>query len=190
VGVSFIVLTIWTIYFYQRDPQVLARRLLGTETTRPQKLIMLMMKLRYVFALVLAGLDYRLGWTRKIAGPAPWWLVLLALFVILVGHVWIFAVLKASRFAAIIIQVEASQTVADTGLYRVVRHPMYPGGMVMWWLATPLALESYVALLAFALPIPVVVLRLLKEEKVLRRELPGYAEYCQSTRYRLIPFIR
>lgn len=82
----------------------------------------------------------------------------------------------------------AGRTVISTGPYRIIRHPMYLGVVVMWLFA-PLALGSFVALPAFALLIPVVVFRLLNEGKILRRELPGYIEYCQRTRYRLIPFV-
>lgn len=83
---------------------------------------------------------------------------------------------------------EAGQTVTAAGPYRLVRHPMYLGGGVSW-LALPLALGSYVALPAFVLAIPIIVWRLLNEENILRRDLPGYAEYCRQTRYRLIPFV-
>ena len=96
--------------------------------------------------------------------------------------------MKANPFAASVIQVEARQTIADTGPYRLIRHPMYAGTIVLWF-ALPLALGSLVALPAFVLLIPLFILRLLNEEKILRRDLPGYAEFCQRTRYRLIPFV-
>ena len=97
-------------------------------------------------------------------------------------------VITVNRFAAGVIQIEAGQPVVSTGPYRRVRHPMYSVMSVMF-LFIPLALGSYFALPAFVFLIPLLVLRLLNEEKVLGRELPGYAEYCQRTRYRLIPFV-
>ena len=97
-------------------------------------------------------------------------------------------VVKVNRFAARTIQVESAQTVISDGPYRRVRHPMYLGMCVMW-LFTPLALGSYVTLPAFALLIPLLILRLLNEEKVLREELAGYTEYCGRTRFRLVPFV-
>jgi protein-S-isoprenylcysteine O-methyltransferase Ste14 len=97
-------------------------------------------------------------------------------------------VMKANTFAASTIRVEARQTVISGGPYSVVRHPMYLGGIVMF-LATPLALGSYVSLPVFALVIPLYIFRLLNEEKVLREELVGYPEYCSRTRSRLIPFV-
>jgi protein-S-isoprenylcysteine O-methyltransferase Ste14 len=94
--------------------------------------------------------------------------------------------MKTNSFAASTIQVEAEQTVIHNGPYAFVRHPMYLG-MTLMMLATPLALESYVALPVFALQVPILVYRLVHEEKTLCRDLPGYAEYCNRTRRRLVP---
>jgi protein-S-isoprenylcysteine O-methyltransferase Ste14 len=186
--VSFIPPLGLTVYFYRHDPQLLERRLLRKEKINAQKIIMLLMKLLYLFALALPGLDHRFGWSEAFYGPVPRWLTLLALFVVVACNVLFFLVLKANRFAAAIIQVEAEQTVSDDGLYHFIRHPMYLGGVVLW-LALPLALGSYLTLLVAVFGIPVMMLRLLNEEEFLRRELPGYSEYCQRVRYRLIPFV-
>jgi protein-S-isoprenylcysteine O-methyltransferase Ste14 len=96
--------------------------------------------------------------------------------------------MKVNSFASRTVQVEAGQTVISSGPYRFVRHPMYFGALV-YYLPTPLALGSFIALPVFALLIPLLVFRLLNEEKVLRQELPGYAEYCLRTRFRLLPFV-
>lgn len=96
--------------------------------------------------------------------------------------------LKSNRFAASVIQIKTGQTIAAAGPYRWVRHPMYFGGVVSW-LASPLALGSFVTMPCFLLAIPVLMGRLLDEEKMLRRELPGYGEYCPRTRHRLFPFL-
>jgi protein-S-isoprenylcysteine O-methyltransferase Ste14 len=98
----------------------------------------------------------------------------------------VFWVMKTDSFAASVIQVEAEQRVIQTGPYALVRHPMYTG-IAVTMLATPLALGSYVALPAFALIIPVLIYRLIHEEGMLRRDLQGYAEYCDRTPFRLIP---
>jgi protein-S-isoprenylcysteine O-methyltransferase Ste14 len=97
-------------------------------------------------------------------------------------------VVKVNRFASRTIQVEPGQEVISSGPYRFVRHPMYLGASVML-LFTPLALGSYFALPAFVLLIPLIVLRLVNEERVLRQELPGYSEYCLHTHFRLVPFL-
>jgi protein-S-isoprenylcysteine O-methyltransferase Ste14 len=96
--------------------------------------------------------------------------------------------MAVNRFASRTIQVEANQRVISSGPYHIVRHPMYAASLIMW-LAIPLALGSYVALPVFVLMIPVYVLRLLNEEKVLRRDLSGYSEYCVTTPFRLVPHV-
>jgi protein-S-isoprenylcysteine O-methyltransferase Ste14 len=176
------------IYFYRHDPQALARRTLRTERIGAQKLIMLFSKALYAFCFILAGLDFRFGWTRTHLRPVPCWLSIAALGVIVLTEFWFIAVMRANRFGSSIIQVEEGQSVAFTGPYRLVRHPMYAGWIVRWF-ATPLALGSLVALPAFCLIIPIFALRLLNEEKFLKRELPGYSEYCRQTRWRLVPYI-
>jgi protein-S-isoprenylcysteine O-methyltransferase Ste14 len=186
LAVAFIPPLGMTVYFYYRDSQVLERRLLTKEHVGVQKLIVSLMKLLFLSTLVLPGLDYRFGWSRTRCGSVPWWLTLLALFVLLGCHLLFFLVLQANRFAATVVQVEAGQTVSDVGPYHIVRHPMYLGGVVSL-LVIPLALGSYLTLSVAVLGIPVMILRLLNEEKFLRRELPGYTGYCQRVRYRLIP---
>ena len=175
-------------YFYRRDPEFLARRLLRKEKAGPQKFIMFLLKNVVVIFYVVCGLDHRLGWSQTYLRPVPWWLTSLALLLYAGSYLLFIPVFNANRFAASIIQVEAGQTVADRGPYRHVRHPMYSVSILIWlWL--PLTLGSFVALPVVALIIPILVLRLLNEEKILRRDLPGYSEYCQRTRYRLIPSV-
>ena len=175
-------------YFYQRDPQVLERRLLKREKFSEQKLIHKLWKVLAALFLMLAGGDYRFGWSRRLLGPVPWWLTVPALLLVLVGYHGVFQVLKANRFAASVVQVEASQAVIDTGPYRFVRHPLYSVALFIW-LCSPLALGSFVVVPVSFLILPILIFRLRNEEKILRRDLPGYVEYCQRTRHRLIPFI-
>ena len=175
-------------YFYQRDPQRLERRLLKKEIVGEQKLIHTLWRVLAAFCLSLAGCDYRFGWSDRLLGPVPWWLTLLAWLFVLGGYTLVFQVLKANRFAASVVQVEAGQAVADTGTYRFVRHPMYSAALLIWFW-TPLALGSYLVAPVCALILPILVFRLQSEEKILRRDLPGYVEYCQRTRYRLVPLI-
>ena len=176
------------VYFYKHDRRLLERRMLRQEQVGAQKVIMLLVKLFSIAAYLLPGFDLRFGWSRACLGPVPWWLALLALALVVAVHILFFWVMKANPFAASIIQVESGQTIADTGPYRHVRHPMY-SGVVLLWLAAPLALGSFVALPVFVLAIPLIVFRLLNEEKILRRDLPGYAEYCRRIRWRLVPLI-
>jgi len=173
-------------YFYRHDRQFIERRLRRgwkQETVREQKLIMKFIPAVMVMAFLLPGLDHRFGWSHL-----PLWLAPVAQAVVLGGYLIIFWSWKSNTFAASTIRVEPGQPVISTGPYGIVRHPMYLGG-VIWFLFTPLALGSYFALPVFALLVPLIVLRLLNEEKVLRQELPGYADYCLRTRFRLLPLL-
>jgi protein-S-isoprenylcysteine O-methyltransferase Ste14 len=170
-------------YFYKHDPQLIERRMLFKEKVREQKRIMTLVYITWLIAFVLPGLDHRFGWSHQ-----PLGITIFSQALVLGGFVITFWVMKVNRFAARTIQVEPGQEVISSGPYRIVRHPMYLGGSVMF-LFTPLALGSYFALPAFALLIPVIVLRLLNEEKVLRQDLPGYSEYCLHTRFRLVPLV-
>ncbi len=176
------------VYFLRRDPQLLARRLLSGEKTSRQKIIMLLIRANSFGVFALCGLDHRFDWTSALLAPVPAWLSLLALALMLAGDLMIIWIWDANRFAASIVQVESGQTIADTGPYRFVRHPMYAVALAIS-LLTPLALGSLVAVPAYLPVIPVIIWRLINEEKTLRRDLPGYVEYCQRTRHRLIPGI-
>jgi protein-S-isoprenylcysteine O-methyltransferase Ste14 len=125
---------------------------------------------------------------RMLFGQVPWWVSVAALAVIMGSDLWFVAVLKANSFATSVIQVETGQTLAAKGPYQMVRHPMYLG-MIVRWLVTPLALGSLVAVPVFCALIPLFSWRLLNEENFLKRELPGYLDYCQRTPWRLIPFV-
>jgi protein-S-isoprenylcysteine O-methyltransferase Ste14 len=184
-----LLLQFWlVVYFYRHDPQVLERRLLTREQNREQKGIIFLLRLVVVSTLVISSLDHRHGWTAAGCLPVPAWLTVVALLVIAGGQYWFIQVLQANRFAASIIQIQTGQTIATTGPYRLVRHPMYLS-MILHWLAAPLALGSLAGLAASVFVIPIFMLRLHNEEKMLRRELPGYAAYCQQTRCRLLPFV-
>ena len=188
MGVNLIVTIVFCAYFYKHDPELLARRLLRKEKVVAQRFIMFLINFVSVSSYVLCGLDNRLGWSQTCLTPVPWWLTVLALPGFAGCYCLFIPVFKANRFAASVIQTEAGQTVADQGPYRLVRHPMYAVSLAVWfWL--PLALGSFIALPVAALLAPMIVLRLLNEEKLLQRDLPGYNEYCRRTPHRLIPFV-
>jgi len=188
MAVLFIPTTSFYCYFAKHDPEMIERRLQNEEQTSEQKLLMRFARPVLFAAFLLPGLDYRLGWSRTYLGAAPLWLLLLSQVLVLGGILLVGWVININRFASRTIQIETGQTVVSTGPYAVVRHPMYFGGVVLF-LAAPLALGSCFSLPAFALVIPTLVYRLLDEEKMLRRELPGYSEYCLRTRFRLVPFV-
>ncbi len=172
------------VYLARTDRRLLQRRLEARETSTGRQAIRVGGILLWMGAMVLAGLDFRFGWSRGF----PAWLVALGWAGVLAGLGLLFAVLRVNRFAGTTIRVEAEQKVISTGLYGVVRHPMY-SGMVLMAIFTPLALGSWVAVPLSGAMLVIGVLRLLGEEKVLRQELPGYAEYCTRTRWRLAPYL-
>ena len=175
-----------SVYFLKHDPKLVERRMKvgpAAEQRPAQKIIMAITLAGFILLIVLPGLDYRWHWSYM-----PPWLVLAANVVLALSFAICFIVLKQNSYAASTIRVEADQPVVSTGLYAIVRHPLYSGALLLM-LVTPLALGSYWTLLvAFAL-IPVLMWRLLDEERFLKQNLPGYADYCRATRFRLIPLI-
>jgi protein-S-isoprenylcysteine O-methyltransferase Ste14 len=173
---------------YKHDRELLERRLRSKEKIREQRVLVLLLRPAFFAVLLLPGFDYRLGWSRRLLGVVPVWLSLSADVLVLCGLLVVFWVFKVNSFASRTIEVEVGQKVISTGPYVLVRHPMYSGSVLIW-LFISLALGSYIAWPAFALLIPFYVYRLLNEEKFLRQELPGYADYYRRTRFRLIPFV-
>lgn len=177
---------LFAFYSVKHDPQLLERRMRVKEKDPKQMLFKGLASGIIFSAIALAALDFRLGWTRARLGTVPLWVVLAGQAAVLAAMILIIWVMKVNSFAVRTIEVEAGQKVISAGPYAAVRHPMY-SGVALVVLATPLALGSYITLPLFVLIIPVLGLRLLGEEKVLRRDLPGYAEYCAHTRFRLLP---
>jgi protein-S-isoprenylcysteine O-methyltransferase Ste14 len=180
---SWIAFSFWLV---KADPRLMERRLQMKEKEPEQKLFQKLWSASFFPAIMLTGFDFRFGWSRAWLGGVPVWLVLVGDAAALAGTCLVFWALKTNTYASRTIQVEAGQTVISSGPYTVVRHPFYAGCLV-WIMASPLALGSYVALPLFALMVPAMIYRLLNEEKVLRRDLPGYVEYCERTPFRLVP---
>jgi protein-S-isoprenylcysteine O-methyltransferase Ste14 len=176
------------IYFLRHDPRLVERRLQNKEAQPEQRLFQRLLSSNLIVSFVLAGFDFRFGWSRQWIGPIPLAGVLAGEVLVIAGYWLVFWAMKTNTFAASTIQVEAGHRVIDSGPYAVVRHPMYTG-MLMTALGAPFALGSYIAAPVFALIVPVLIYRLIHEERTLRRDLPGYAEYCERTRKRLVPFV-
>jgi protein-S-isoprenylcysteine O-methyltransferase Ste14 len=171
----------FVLYFHRRDPEFIRRRLQSKEQRPEQKRFKFIWVLLWTAVLVLPGLDYRFGWSN-----VPVWLCVAAQVLVAMSWILIFEVFRYNSFASAVVQVEAGQKVISTGPYSVVRHPMY-SGLTLMMVAVGFALGSYVAVIPGLLKIPLLIYRLSDEERVLRRELPGYPEYCERTRFRLIP---
>src|SRR5437899_2398462 len=183
MALLFLPTPITSVYFLKRDPQLVERRLRTEEKSRAQKTIIRWAQLIVFASLLIPGLDYRFGWSR-----VPLWLTILCQVLVFAGYLITLWVMKENSFASRTVQVEEGQKVISTGPYRLVRHPMYFGAVLML-LFTPFALGSWWALPSFLLVIPLIVLRLLNEEKMLCRDLPGYSDYCLRTRSRLLPLL-
>jgi len=171
-----------------RNPAVMARRLRSGERSRGQRALVRAFRPLFLFMLFVPGLDHRLGLSRTITGPVSAWLTLAGDIAIVLAILFCGWVLQVNEFAGRAIQVEAGQRVVDSGPYGLVRHPLYAASLLIW-LATPLALGSWIALPLFALLMPFYVLRAMSEELQLTRELKGYAAYCKRTPFRLVPFV-
>jgi protein-S-isoprenylcysteine O-methyltransferase Ste14 len=172
------------VYLLKRDPALLERRLAldeHGEKEKVQRVVMGLFRLFGLAMLIVAGVDHRLGWSA-----VPPVLVAAAAAVFAAGVLLVFMVFRENTYTSSVIEVNAGQTVVSTGPYRLVRHPMYAGMLIMG-LATPLLLGSYWAAL-FLLPGWVLLgIRILAEERFLSERLSGYKEYMTATRHRLIP---
>ena len=170
----------------KRDPALLERRMSGGPTAekRPaQRVIMLLASIGFIAVLVVPALDHRFGWSRVPLGT-----VIAGNILVAVGFYFVFLVYRENTFTSATIEIAKDQTVISTGPYAIVRHPMYASGL-LYLVGIPLALGSYRGLLPIAWLIPVLVWRLLDEERMLAGNLPGYVEYQQRVRYRLVPFV-
>jgi protein-S-isoprenylcysteine O-methyltransferase Ste14 len=168
-------------YFIRRDPELLERRMRAREKERQQKAIIGLSSLLFIGIYLLPGFDRRYGWSS-----VPVFVVIAADIMILAGYGFFVRVLKENRYASRVVEVEEKQRVITTGPYAMVRHPMYVAVGIIYTLS-PLALGSLWAMPPALLVILVLVARIGNEEKVLIRDLPGYREYMQRVRYRLIP---
>jgi protein-S-isoprenylcysteine O-methyltransferase Ste14 len=173
-------------YFAKYDPALIERRMRGgpaAEQEPAQKIIIALLMAGLLMMIVLPALDHRWHWSA-----VPAWLALLGNAGVVVSFVVFFIVMRQNSYAASTVRVEAGQPVISSGLYGVVRHPMYSGALLLI-ICMPLALGSFWSVLMSILVVPILVWRLVDEERVLRRDLAGYARYCRKVRYRLIPFV-
>lgn len=183
----FVVSTIGpSLYLAIRDPAAMQRRMNAgpTAEARPvQRFVVAGVVLLVVAMLVVSALDHRFGWS-SVPGPV----VVIGYVLVAVGLLVAQLVVIQNRYAAATVTVEADQPLASTGLYGIVRHPMYTGAVVML-LGTPPALDSYWGLVAIVPGLALLALRILDEEKLLVEQLAGYREYTGQVRFRLLPFV-
>ena len=153
------------------------------EKEREQKSVVAMSSLLFLAMFVIAGLNHCFGWW-----VLPDWLVIAAAVLFLLGYVMYAEVMRENVWLSRTVEVQDNQQVVDTGLYGIVRHPMYSATLILF-LTIPLVLASPWSFVIMLLYVPIVVKRIQNEEMVLKQELGGYKEYIQRIRYRLIPFV-
>lgn len=183
VGLLFGPMFIAGLVMLRKSPEFLKKRLDGKEKQATQKGVVALSGLMFIAGFVVAGLDYRFGWSNM---PVPVTVVASVLF--LAAYVLYAEVMRENAYLSRTIKVEEGQKVVDTGLYGIVRHPMYMATLLLF-IMIPIVLGSWYALIPFAFYPAIIIARLKDEEELLTKELPGYAEYKQKVKYRILPFI-
>ena len=183
VGLLFIPMLIAGIIMFIKNPAFLAKRLDAKEKQAAQKGVLAFSGLMFIAGFVVAGLDFRFGWSKM-----PLWVTVTASVLFLIAYILYAEVMRENAYLSRTVKVEEGQTVVDTGLYGIVRHPMY-AVTILLFLMIPVILGSWYALIAFAFYPAIIIIRLKDEEELLTRELTGYAEYRQKVKYRLFPFV-
>jgi protein-S-isoprenylcysteine O-methyltransferase Ste14 len=181
LGLLSVVMSSALWYLVRNSPDLLERRMRMREKESAQRKVIMFSYVPSIVTFLVPGFDRRWAWSHV---PLP--VVVAAELVVALGYGLFVLVLRENRYASRVVEVEQGQQVTRSGPYALVRHPMYLG-VTLTYLASPLALGSYWALLPAAVIIPTLVARILNEEKVLERELNGYREYKQVTKYRLFP---
>ncbi len=183
MAVIFIPMLFTLNYLMKNDPDLLERRMRMRETQTAQKKILSLSLIYFLLAFLLPGFDKRFGWS-----DVPFYIALVANLIVLVSDLGVIQVFKTNSYASRVIEIMKGQKVISTGPYAIVRHPMYTAVSFMY-VFSPLALGSYWAMIPAVLIIPLLMARIKNEEEVLEKELEGYVEYKQKTKYRLIPGI-
>ena len=183
IALLFAPMLLMGIVLFTKAPALLEKRLNNKEKEKTQKGVIALSGLMFPIGFVVSALDFRFGWSS-----VPLWLVIVASVLFLIGYGMYAEVMRENAYLSRTVEVQENQTVISTGLYGIVRHPLYRATLLMF-LPLPLILGSFWGLLPFALYPIVTVIRILNEEKVLTAGLDGYAAYKIKVRYRLLPFI-
>lgn len=183
IGLLFAPMLILGAVLFIKSPDLLKKRLDAKEKERAQKGVVAVSGLLFLGGFVVAGLDYRYGWSY-----VPMWAVIVASAILLISYGFYAEVMRENTYLSRTVEVQEGQKVVDSGLYGIVRHPMY--AVTIWlFLSIPVVLGSLWSLLCFLPYIPVIIVRIINEEKVLEKGLEGYTDYKKRVKYRLIPFI-
>ena len=183
MGLLFVPMLIAGFVMFFKSPDFLRKRLDAKEKQAAQKGVLALSGLMFIAGFVLAGLDHRFGWSKM-----PLAVTVIAALLFLAAYALYAEVMRENAYLSRTIRVEEGQKVVDTGLYALVRHPMYMATILLFMMM-PLVLGSWYALIPFAFYPAIIIIRLTDEEKLLTRELLGYEEYKKKVKYRIIPFV-
>ena len=183
MGLLFIPMFFVGIIMMIKSPNLLRSRLNAKEKEGTQKEVVILSGLMFIVGFIIAGLNYRFGWIIM-----PNFLVVVAMIIFVVAYLIYAEVLRENAFLSRTIEVQKEQKVIDTGLYGIVRHPMY-AATIFLFLSMPLILGSIFSFIIFMIYPFIIIKRLKNEEQVLEKELRGYKEYKNKVKYKLIPFI-
>ncbi len=183
IALLFTPILVMGIVLLIKDPELLRKRLEMKEREKGQKSVVALSGLLLTGSFIVAGFDHRLGWSH-----VPNAIVIVASITLLIGYALYAEVLRENAFLSRVVEVQKDQRVIDTGLYSIVRHPMY-FAVTLLYLSIPLVLSSWWALLTMSPCILLLVARIKNEEQMLHQGLPGYTAYTKRVRYRMIPFI-
>ena len=183
MGILFIPMFLAGLVMLFKSPELLRRRLKARESEGEQRTVIALSGLMFLLSFILAGLNYRSDWMLL-----PRWVSIAAAAVFLLGYGLFGEVLRENVYLARTVEVEKGQKLIDTGLYGIVRHPMYSATVLMF-LAMPLVLGSPLSFAVMLLYLPIIAKRIRNEEQVLSKGLEGYKEYCGRVKYRLFPWI-
>ncbi len=182
-SVLFVPMFILGAVLFIKNPELLAKRLNMKEKETEQRSMVILSGLMFIVGFIIAALDFRFQWSN-----IPTWLVIIAAMFFLIAYALFVEVLRENIYLSRIVEVQENQKVIDTGLYGIVRHPMYSATLLLF-LTIPIILGSVYSFVVFMIYPVLLVKRILNEEKVLESELEGYIDYKKSVKYRLIKFI-
>ena len=183
MAVLFVPMIVAGFVMMKKSPELLQKRLNAKEEQSEQKTVIVLSGLMFLAAFIVAGLNYRFGWIAL-----PNWIVYVATAVFLLGYVLYAEVLRENAYLSRTVEVQEDQKVVDTGLYGIIRHPMYLSTFLLF-LSMPLVLGSVISFVIMLVYIPIIAKRIRNEEKVLEEGLEGYSDYKKRVKNKVVPFI-
>jgi protein-S-isoprenylcysteine O-methyltransferase Ste14 len=183
MGALFIPMIFAMIYLLVKDPGLMEKRLKTDEKEKTQKLYLFLSIVLSILTFILPGFDYRYSWSS-----VPLWVVILSTLFMIAGYIMFFIVMRQNSYASRVIEIQEDQRLIDTGMYSIVRHPMYLSATILYFFA-PLVLGSFYAMIPMIFLPVLLVMRIKNEEKVLQGGLKGYDGYMKKVKYRYLPFI-